>query len=64
MMANAFIDRRRFLGWGALGGVLLAAGCSEGGGAPQTVTTPPVEGGNRRILQKTLDTAPTKGKKK
>jgi hypothetical protein len=43
------IDRRKFLGLGALGCVLGAGGCG-GGDAVQTVTTPPVKGGNRAFL--------------
>ena len=58
------MDRRRFLRWGALGGMLLVAGCSQSSGTPQEVTTPAVEGGNRKILKKTMDTAPAKGEKK
>jgi hypothetical protein len=49
------LDRRKFLEWGALGGVLLAAGCSGRGGEPQNVTAPPAEGGNRMLLKKTAD---------
>jgi hypothetical protein len=55
MTRNAFLDRRRFLQWGALGGVLGAAGCSGGDGSSQEVTTPPVGGGNRTVLQKNAD---------
>ncbi len=47
------IDRRHFLGFGALAGVLFAAGCENGGGEPTQVTTPPtVEGGARKRLEK------------
>jgi len=63
MMGNAFIDRRKFLGWGALGGVFLVAGCSDGG-TPEKVETPPAEGGNRKIALKKAEVAPTKGKNK
>jgi hypothetical protein len=53
MMRNAFLDRRMFLQWGALGGVIVAAGCSGGDGNPSEVTTPPVAGkGNRMLLKK------------
>jgi hypothetical protein len=53
MLRNAFLDRRKFLQWGALGGVLGAAGCSGGGDNPSEVTTPPVAGkGNRMLLKK------------
>ena len=64
MMRNAFIDRRKFLQWGALGGVLVAAGCTGGDGTPQAVTTPPVEGGNRKNLDKIKEKADSKLKKK
>jgi hypothetical protein len=65
MMANAFIDRRKFLQWGALGGVLVAAGCSGGGAEPaQGVTTPPVEGGNRKLLQKNKEVGEAAARKK
>jgi hypothetical protein len=66
MMGNVFIERRKFLQWGALGGVLVAAGCSGGGAEPTEVTTPPVVGGNRKLLQKGVDAAEAakaKGKK-
>jgi hypothetical protein len=54
MMRNAFSGRRKFLQWGALGGVIVAAGCSGGDGNPSEVTTPPVAGkGNRMLLKKT-----------
>jgi hypothetical protein len=53
MMRNAFLDRRKFLRWSALGGVLVATGCSGGDGNPSEVTTPPVVGkGNRMLLKK------------
>jgi hypothetical protein len=52
MMRIAFPDRRKFLQWGALGGLLVAAGCSGGSGSPSEVTTPPVGGGNRALLKK------------
>jgi hypothetical protein len=55
MIRNAFIDRRKFLQWGALGGVLAVAGCS-GDDKPQEVTTPPV-GGGRKMLQKNAEAA-------
>jgi hypothetical protein len=69
MMRNAFLDRRKFLQWGALGGVLVAAGCSGGSGNPSEVTTPPVAGkGNRMLLQKAEEAgkaaAEAKGKRK
>jgi hypothetical protein len=63
MIGNAFIDRRKFLQLGALGGVLVAAGCG-GDDSPQAVTTPPVEGGNRKFLEKIKETADSKIKKK
>ena len=43
------IDRRRLLRLGTLVGVLVAGGCG-GGDEVQTVTTPPVKGGNRAFL--------------
>ena len=67
MTGNMFIDRRKFLQWGTLGGVLVAAGCTGGDGTPQEVTTPPVAGGNRKLLEKNADVAEAaraKGKKK
>jgi hypothetical protein len=64
MMRSAFIDRRKFLQWGALGGVLVAAGCTGGDGTPQAVTTPPVDGGNRKLLKKIADTAESNPKAK
>jgi hypothetical protein len=67
MMRSAFIDRRKFLQWGAVGGVLVAAGCSGGDGTPQAATTPPVGGGNRKLLEKNAavaETARAKGKKR
>jgi hypothetical protein len=64
MVGNAFIDRRKFLQWSALGGALAAAGCSGGDGEPQNVATPPVEGGNRKILEKNAAVGQAKGKKK
>jgi hypothetical protein len=58
MIRNAFLDRRKFLKWGALGGVVVAAGCSGGDGNPTEVTTPPVAGkGNRMMLKKQEDVA-------
>jgi hypothetical protein len=51
-MPNEFglsIDRRKFLRLGALGGAVVAGGCGGGDGV-QTVTTPPVKGGNRAFL--------------
>jgi hypothetical protein len=69
MMRNAILDRRRFLQWGALGGMMVAAGCSGGDGASE-VKTPPVAGkGNRMLLQKAEEVAksapaPGKGKRK
>jgi hypothetical protein len=61
------IDRRGFL-FGALAGVLCAAGC-DSGGEPQTVTAPPtVKGGARSRLmdleQKGKDAAAKTPKKK
>jgi len=54
MIRNSFLDRRKLLQWGAIGGVLAAAGCSGGSGDPSEVTTPPVAGkGNRMLLKKT-----------
>jgi hypothetical protein len=53
-MPNHFgisIDRRKFLRLVALGGVLIAGGCGGDGDGKQTVTTPPVEGGNRKRLE-------------
>jgi hypothetical protein len=64
MLGNSLIGRRQFLQWGALGGMLVAAGCSGGDGAPQEVATPPVEGGNRMILKKNAEAGEAKGKKK
>jgi hypothetical protein len=43
------IDRRRFLGFGALAGVFCALGC-EGTTEPSAVTTPPTVTGNRKHL--------------
>ncbi len=63
MMENAFINRRKFLGSGALGGVFLVAGCSDGS-TPEKVETAPVEGGNRRLSLKKGETPPPRGKKK
>jgi hypothetical protein len=44
---DIFIDRRKFL----LVGVLVAAGCGGSDDGVQTVTTPPVKGGNRQRLE-------------
>ena len=46
------IDRRGFLRFGAAAAVLFAAGCENGGGEPTQITTPPVETGNRKRLDK------------
>jgi hypothetical protein len=45
-------------------GALAAAGCDGGAGTPERVTTPPVEGGNRKMLKMTMDGLESKGKKK
>jgi hypothetical protein len=57
MMSNSFLDRRKFLRWGAVGGVFAVAGCSGGDRNPSEVTTPPVAGGNRALLKKNADAA-------
>jgi hypothetical protein len=68
-MPNEFdlaVDRRKFLGLGALGGVLGVGGCG-GGDAVQTVTTPPSKGGNRAFLddvKKKAELPRTKTKKR
>jgi hypothetical protein len=46
---SSAIDRRRLLRLGTLLGALVAGGCG-GGDEAQTVTTPPVKGGNRAFL--------------
>jgi len=60
-------DRRWFLRFGLLAGVVGAAGC--GGEATQTVTTPPIEGGkgvrNRlNFVKDKVEEGPKKPKKK
>jgi hypothetical protein len=57
MIERSLIHRRKFLRWGALSGVLVAAGCSNGEGKPQEVTAPPVGGGNRKLLQRNTEAA-------
>jgi hypothetical protein len=64
MIRNASIDRRKFLGLGALGGVLVMAGCSDEGSATAKVETTPVEGGNRKVALKKAGPPPTKDKQK
>jgi hypothetical protein len=60
------LNRRGFLGLGALTSVLGALGC-DGGGTPEQVTTPPVENSARSRLKliesKTEAAASKKGKK-
>jgi len=63
MMGNVFIDRRRFVSWGALAGVLLLAGCSDGSAPPEQVTAPPAEKGNRNLIKKKAEVPPVKGKR-
>lgn len=45
------IDRRKFLGLGALGSVIVAGGCGQGADGVQTDTNPPAVGGNRKKLE-------------
>ncbi len=64
---GSFIDRRRFLRLSAFAGVVAAAGCGGGdSAAPQTVDTPPAEGGNRTKLDRLgkLKAAPPATKKR
>jgi len=62
----AGVDRRWFLRFGLLAGLVGAAGCGAGG--TETVTTPPIEGGkgvrNRlNFVKEKADEAPKKKKK-
>lgn len=61
----SFVDRRGFLRFGAVAGLLVAAGCDGGGGEPAPVTTPPLKGGARNrldVMKDKGDSVPTKKK--
>jgi hypothetical protein len=53
MIESCSIDRRKFLGVGALAAMVVTGGCGDDG-SPQQATTPPAAGGNRNRL-KTLE---------
>jgi hypothetical protein len=57
------IDRRGFLSFGAMAGVLCVAGC-DNGEVPKTITTPPSESGTRKRLKMIEDKAATGPSKK